>query len=126
MNLALSSDGSSLGTSASTVDKFTTPSQRFVIHATDPTIASAKSFRIASAALVADAIAIANYTTPFLNSNLQFGSVNSSAVFNITYEGAGVYRFMENESGKFLGLKDNGAPTLGTEAGNFNIFSVSF
>lgn len=96
-----------------------------MIHATDPTLASGNSFTIASAALVVDATAIANFTTPFLNSDLQFGSANSSAVFNITYEGAGVYHFLENDSGNFLTL-DNGVPKLSADAGDFNIFSVSF
>jgi len=125
-NLALSSEKSSLTTSASTTEKFNTPSQRFIIHATDPTVASANSFTIASAAVVTDATAITNFTTPFLNSNLNFGSVNSSAVFNITYEGAGVYKFLETDSGKFLSVGRNGVPALGADAGTFNIFSVSF
>ncbi|KAH7874242.1 phosphoesterase family-domain-containing protein [Lentinula edodes] len=125
-NLALSANDSSLGTSAATNDKFTTPSQRFVIYATDPKLATEKTFRISSAASVIDATAIANATTPFLDANLQFGSINSSAVFNITYEGLGVYNFLESESGKFLGLGDNGAPMLGGEAEGFKIFSISF
>lgn len=73
-----------------------------------------------------DATAITNFTTPFLNSDLKFGSVNSSAVFNITYEGAGVYKFLETDSGKFLSVGRNGAPALSADAGTFNIFSVSF
>ncbi|KAF8830775.1 hypothetical protein HHX47_DHR2001047 [Lentinula edodes] len=125
-NLALSSNDSSLGTSAATNDKINTPSQRFVIHATDPKIATGKSFRISSAASITDATAISNATTPFLNVNLQFGSVNSSAVFNITYQGSGVYNFLESGSNKFLSLGDNGAPVLGSEAESFKIFSISF
>lgn len=97
-----------------------------MIYATDPKLATEKTFRISSAASVIDATAIANATTPFLDANLQFGSINSSAVFNITYEGLGVYNFLESESGKFLGLGDNGAPMLGGEAEGFKIFSISF
>ncbi|KAJ3786020.1 phosphoesterase family-domain-containing protein [Lentinula aff. detonsa] len=126
-NLALSSNDSSLGTSAATNDKFNTPSQRFVIHATDPKLATGKSFRISSATSVANANATAtNATTSFLNANLQFGSVNSSAVFNITYGGGGIYNFLETESGGFLSLGDNGTPSLGREAEAFKIFSISF
>ncbi|KAJ3984886.1 phosphoesterase family-domain-containing protein [Lentinula detonsa] len=126
-NLALSSNDSSLGTSAATNDKFNTPSQRFVIHATDPKLATGKSFRISSATSVANANATAtNATTSFLNANLQFGSVNSSAVFNITYGGGGIYNFLETESGGFLSLGDNGTPLLGREAEAFKIFSISF
>ncbi|KAJ3846301.1 non-hemolytic phospholipase C precursor [Lentinula lateritia] len=125
-NLALSANNTSLGTSAATNDKFTTPSQRFVIYATDPKLATGKTFRISSAASVIDATAIANATTPFLDANLQFGSINSSAVFNITYGGSGVYSFLESGSGKFLGLGDNGVPMLGGEAESFKIFSISF
>jgi phospholipase C len=125
-NLALSSKGSALSTSASTADKITTPSQRFIIHATNPEVISENSFRIASAASITDATGIANVTTPFLNDKLLFVSVNSSAVFNITYEGGGVYNFMESSSGLFLSLEDNGTPMLGREAESFNIFSVSF
>jgi phospholipase C len=125
-NLALSAKGSTLSTSAPTSEKFNTPSQRFVIHATDPTVASAKSFRIASAASVTDATAITNFSTPFLDSDLHFGSINSSAVFNITYEGGGVYNLMDSGSGQFLSIGNNGNVTLGKEAEAFKIFSVSF
>ncbi|KIK54173.1 hypothetical protein GYMLUDRAFT_264781 [Collybiopsis luxurians FD-317 M1] len=125
-NLALSFNGSSLGTSPATSNKLDTPSQRFVIHATDPAVATGKSFRVSSAAFVMDATNPANATTPFLDSNLHFGSINSSAVFNITYEGAGVYNFKENGSGKFLSISNNGVPALSGDAEDFNIFSVSF
>jgi phospholipase C len=125
-NLAFSTKGSTLGTSAATSDKFNTPSQRFVVHATDPTVASGKSFRIATAASVTDATNITNFSTPFLDSNLQFGSINSSAIFNITYEGSGVYHLMDNGSGRFLSIGNNGAPALGKEAEAFKIFSVTF
>ncbi|KAJ3995822.1 phosphoesterase family-domain-containing protein [Lentinula boryana] len=127
INLALSSNDSSLGTSAATNDKFNTPSQRFVIHATDPKLATGKSFRISSATSVANANATAtNATTSFLNANLQFGSVNSSAVFNITYGGGGIYNFLETESGGLLSLGDDGTPLLGRAAEAFKIFSISF
>ncbi|KIK54166.1 hypothetical protein GYMLUDRAFT_48960 [Collybiopsis luxurians FD-317 M1] len=125
-NLALSLSGSSLSTSSVTPNKFNTPSQRFVIHATDPTVATGKTFRISSAALITDPTNIANATTPFLDSNLHFGSINSSAVFNITYEGAGVYNIKDSASGKALSLGNNGAPSLGGNAEDFKIFSVSF
>ncbi|KIK54165.1 hypothetical protein GYMLUDRAFT_264776 [Collybiopsis luxurians FD-317 M1] len=125
-NLALSSSGSSLSTSPVTSDKFNTPSQRFVIHATDPTMATGKTFRISSAAFVTDATNVANATTPFLDTNLRFGSINSSAVFSITYEGAGIYNIKESTSGKALSLGNNGTPSLGGNAEDFKIFSVSF
>ncbi|KAF9067480.1 phosphoesterase family-domain-containing protein [Rhodocollybia butyracea] len=125
-NLALASKRTALSTSASTSDKIITPSQRFIIHATDPQVISQNSFRIASAASITDATAIANATTPFLSDKLLFGSVNSSAVFNITYEGGGVYNIMESGSGLFISLGNNGAPTLSRNAESFNIFSVSF
>ncbi|KAJ3758750.1 phospholipase C [Lentinula raphanica] len=120
-NLALSFNDSSLGTAAPTDTKSDTPSQRFVIHATDPQLATGKSFRISSAASAVNTTA-----APFLNADLQFGSVNSSAVFNITYEGGGVYKFLEGESGEFLTLGDDGVPALGGEGEAFKIFSVSF
>ncbi|KIK54174.1 hypothetical protein GYMLUDRAFT_249774 [Collybiopsis luxurians FD-317 M1] len=125
-NLALSLSGSSLGTSQVTPEKFNTPSQRFVIHATDPKLATGKTFRISSAAFVTDATDPANATTPFLDSNLRFGSVNSSAVFNITYEGSGLYNIKESSSGKSLSVNNNGVPSLGGTAEDFKIFSVSF
>ncbi|KAJ3824170.1 non-hemolytic phospholipase C precursor [Lentinula raphanica] len=120
-NLALSFNDSSLGTSVPTDIEFDTPSQRFVIHATDPQVATGKSFMISSAASAVNTTA-----APFLNADLQFGSVNSSAVFNITYEGGGVYKFLEGESGEFLTLGDDGVPALGGEGEAFMIFSVSF
>ncbi|KAJ3968808.1 phospholipase C [Lentinula raphanica] len=120
-NLALSFNDSSLGTSVPTETKFDTPSQRFVIHATDPQVATGKSFMISSAASAVNTTA-----APFLNADLQFGSANSSAVFNITYEGGGVYKFLEGESGEFLTLGDDGVPALGGEGEAFKIFSVSF
>ncbi|KAJ3755225.1 non-hemolytic phospholipase C precursor [Lentinula raphanica] len=120
-NLALSSNDSVLGTSAPTSSKIDTPSQRFVIHATDPSLATGKSFRISSAASVANAT-----DAPFLDSNLHFGSVNISAVFSITYEGGGVYKVLESESGKFLSLGDSGNPALDGVGEAFKIFSVSF
>ncbi|KIK54164.1 hypothetical protein GYMLUDRAFT_264775 [Collybiopsis luxurians FD-317 M1] len=125
-NLALSFSGSSLSTSPATSEKFNTPSQRFVIHATDPTMATENTFRISSAAFVADATNPANATTPFLDNNLRFGSINSSAVFDITYEGGGVYNIKESASGKPLSLSNKGVPSLGGTAEDFNIFSVSF
>ncbi|KIK54163.1 hypothetical protein GYMLUDRAFT_917793 [Collybiopsis luxurians FD-317 M1] len=125
-NLALSFNGSSLGTSPVTSDKFNTPSQRFVIHATDPKVATGKTFRISSAAFVTDPTNVANATTPFLDGNLHFGSMNSSSVFNITYEGAGLYNIKESDSGKSLSISNSGVPSLGGNAEDFKIFSISF
>ncbi|KAF5390851.1 hypothetical protein D9757_004453 [Collybiopsis confluens] len=125
-NLALSASGSSLSTSQATSQKVNTPSQRFVIHATDPTVASGTTFRISSAASVKDATNLVNVTTPFLGSSLKFGSINSSAVFDISYKGAGLYNFKETASEKFLSLNGGGNPLLSGNAENFKIFSISF
>ncbi|KIK60377.1 hypothetical protein GYMLUDRAFT_97114 [Collybiopsis luxurians FD-317 M1] len=125
-DLALSFSEGSLGTSATTSDKFSTPSQRFVIHATNPAVATGKSFMISSAVFVTDATEINNEPPPFLGGDLRFGSMNSSAVFNITYKGVGLYNFMESGSRKFLSLDNAGTPSLSENAGDFKVFSVSF
>jgi len=118
--LAISADNSSLVVSNATETKFDTPSQRFVIHATDPTDASANTFRV-SAGPDFDGTS-AMYITP----ELGLGTKDDGAVFSITFLGASAgYVFQEMESGKFLVIEGDSV-MLSDSPSAMKLFSVTF
>ncbi|THU89209.1 putative phospholipase C [Dendrothele bispora CBS 962.96] len=118
--LAVSSNNTNLVVSNATDNKFDDPSQRFVVHATDPTDASAKTFRISSGP------DFQGNSTMYITPDLGFGAQEEGAVFMITFLGAGSgYLFQEMESGHFLVLQEGGV-SLNEGARSLRLFSVTF
>ncbi|THU97862.1 hypothetical protein K435DRAFT_838374 [Dendrothele bispora CBS 962.96] len=118
--IALSSDNTTLGTANVSETKFDEPSQRFVVYATDPSDASAKTFKISAGA------DLQGNSTMYVNSDLGFGEKDDGAVFSVTFNGVSSgYVFEETESGKVLGIEDESV-ALGDSQTGFKLFSVTF
>ncbi|KAF5352278.1 hypothetical protein D9758_011976 [Tetrapyrgos nigripes] len=121
--LSVGTDNTTLVTTNASEDKFNKPSQRFVVHATDPSDASANTFRISAGPDFDGDSTMYIRVSP----QLGFGPVDEGAVFGITFLGGSAgYLFQEQGSGKFLSL-EGGAVSLLDEAGEgLKLFSVTF
>ncbi|KAF5343619.1 hypothetical protein D9758_015423 [Tetrapyrgos nigripes] len=121
--LAISTDNTTFIASPASETKFDVPSQRFVIHATDPTVASANTFKISAGA------DFDGLSSMYITSNLTLGTKDEAAVFDITFLGVTegyVFEESGSGSGRFLGMTSDGKVGLGDEAVGMKIFAVSF
>ncbi|THU84746.1 extracellular phospholipase C [Dendrothele bispora CBS 962.96] len=120
-NFALAVDSDNALIAANTSDlKFADASQRFVVHATDPSQATANTFRISAGA------DFGGNSTTYITAELGFGPVSGGAVFEIVFLRASTgYSFREQTSRKFLSL-NGGKVSLTNELEGLKLFSVTF
>jgi len=117
--LAVSNDNTLVASNATAV-KFADPSQQFVIHATDPSQVTAKTFRISAGA------DLAGNSTMYITSDLGFGPFHQGAVFVITFLGVDAgYTFQEQS--RFLSVNHGGEMvSLISAPEGLKLFSVTF
>ncbi|EJU00487.1 phosphoesterase-domain-containing protein [Dacryopinax primogenitus] len=114
-SLALADCAGALAVSSSQPRKQTDPSQRWIIHAIDSTMATATVFKISTPA------------GQYITSALGLTDVSRAGTWNITHaaESVGTYWVQETGSGMYLTLTD-AEPVLGTDPAPFKLFSVTF
>ncbi|KAL8280901.1 hypothetical protein RQP46_006580 [Phenoliferia psychrophenolica] len=91
---------------------------RTVLEATDPTLATANTFKIRFASAMASDPA-------YLSSSLGLATQAAADTFTIVNQGTGTGYSLQNSAGKFVSLA-NGKVSLSSKATSFNLFSVTF
>ncbi|KZT51715.1 putative phospholipase C [Calocera cornea HHB12733] len=114
-SLALADSNGALAVSSPQTQKQNDPTQRWVVHAIDSTVASATLFKLATPA------------GQYITSELGLTDVSSAATWNVTHTASsvGTYWVQETSSGMYLTLTAD-KPVLGNDPAPFKIYSVTF